>query len=64
MNESRLWGGLGVLLAVAGLAVIVPEFVAGLSHGGLTEPTVLYGLAVAVAVVLTLLVLLPGMIRG
>ncbi|MFC6724038.1 hypothetical protein ACFQE1_06545 [Halobium palmae] len=63
MDESRLWGGVGVLLAVLGFAVIAPELFEMLGHG-LLEPTVLYGIGVAAVAVLTLLALVPSVIRG
>lgn len=63
MDESQLWGGIGVLLAVVGFVVIAPELLGTLQHG-LLEPTVLYGIGVAVVAVLTLLALVPGVIRG
>ena len=49
MNESQLWGGAGVLLALLGTVVIVldSEFSEALGHGGLGEPIVLYGIGVA-----------------
>lgn len=62
MNESVIWGGLGVLLAIAGLGIIAPELLAELQHGGFGSPMVLYGIGVAAAVVLTILIVLPSVV--
>ena len=63
MNESRIWGGLGIVLAVAGLAVIVLDqaFLAALSEGHYSEPIVFYVVGVALAAVVTLVIIAPNM---
>jgi hypothetical protein len=63
MDESRLWGTLGILLALAGLVVIAldHEFLAALSEGHLGDPIVLYVVGVAVAAVVTLVLIAPNM---
>jgi len=66
MNESQLWGGAGVLLALLGTVVIVldSEFSEALGHGGLGEPIVLYGIGVAVAALVTLFIVGPSVASG
>ncbi|WP_101296619.1 hypothetical protein [Halegenticoccus soli] len=64
MDEAHIWGIIGVLLAVGGLAVIAPEFIAELQHSGVGEPIVLYGVGVVVAVALTALIILPSLVTG
>ena len=68
MDESRLWGALGVVLAVAGLVVIAPEVMHAL--GGGTEDglganlLVGYGAGVALAALLATLVIIPTIARS
>lgn len=64
MNESLVWGGLGVLLAIGGLGIIIPEFLHELQTHGIGSPFVLYGIAVVAAVALTLLIVVPSVISG
>jgi hypothetical protein len=67
MDESRMWGGLGVLLAVVGLVVIAPELthlVSGETHGLGTVMLAVYGTGVVVAVVVTALVIVPNLRGG
>ncbi|WP_129115201.1 hypothetical protein [Halegenticoccus tardaugens] len=64
MDEARIWGIIGILLAIGGLVVIGPEFVAELQHSGVTEPIVLYGIGVAVAVALTVFIILPSLVSS
>jgi hypothetical protein len=66
MDESRIWGSLGVLLAVAGLAVIVldNEFLTALSEGHVGEPIVFYVVGVALAVLVTIVIIAPSMTAG
>ena len=63
MEESRIWGTLGVLLALAGLVVIAldNEFLTALTEGHLGEPIVFYVVGVALATVVTLAVIVPNM---
>jgi hypothetical protein len=63
MEESRIWGTIGILLAVAGLAVIAldQEFLTALSEGHVGEPIVFYVVGVAVAVLVTVLIIAPNM---
>ncbi|WP_372911907.1 hypothetical protein [Salinigranum sp.] len=66
MDESRIWGSLGVLLAVAGLAVIAldNEFLTALSEGHVGEPIVFYVVGVALAVLVTIVIIAPSMTAG
>jgi len=66
MNETQLWGGLGVIVALIGAAVIVldSEFTEALGHGGIGEPMVLYGIGVAIAALVTVLVVGPSVVSG
>jgi hypothetical protein len=62
MDEGRIWGTLGIVLALAGAVIIaldsdLPE---ALSHGN-TDPLVLYAGAVAVAALVTVAVIAPNM---
>jgi hypothetical protein len=63
MDESRVWGSIGVLLAVAGLAVIAldHEFLTALSEGHVGEPIVFYVVGVALAVLVTVVIIAPSM---
>jgi hypothetical protein len=60
MDESVIWGGIGLLLAIGGLGIIAPEVLHELQLHGAGSPVVLYGLGVAAAVALTVLVILPS----
>lgn len=61
MNEYLTWGGAGILLAVAGTVLIASEIQHGLSAG---DPfVVVYGLAVVVATLITILTIAPSL-RG
>lgn len=66
MDESTLWGSLGVLIAIAGVGIIVTdhEFVEALNQGGFATPIVWYGIAVAAAALLTAVVILPSIALG
>lgn len=64
MNESAVWGGLGVLLAIGGLGIIAPEFLHELQTHGAGSPIALYGIGVIVAVVLTILIVVPSMVSS
>jgi hypothetical protein len=66
MDESRIWGTLGILVALAGLVVIAldHEFLTALGEGHVGEPIVFYVVGVAAATVVTLLVIGPSMIAG
>ncbi len=66
MDESTLWGSLGVLIAIAGAAIMAQdhEFVEALSHGGFASPIVWYGVAVGVAALVTAVVIVPSMALG
>lgn len=61
---ARLWGALGILVAVLGVVVIAPDVMTGIAEHGVGSPEVLYGIGVAAAAVITLLIVLPSMIRG
>ena len=63
MEESRIWGTLGILLAIAGLAVIAldHEFLSALSEGHFSEPIVFYVVGVGVAVLVTIAIIAPSM---
>ena len=60
MDEARLWGGLGILLALVGLAVIAPDVLGAAAESGLASPMVLYGIGVVVAAVVTVVVIGPS----
>ena len=66
MDESRIWGSLGVLLAVVGLAVIAldNEFLTALSEGHVGEPIVFDVVGVALAVLVTIVIIAPSMTAG
>lgn len=58
MNEYLTWGGAGILLAVAGAAIIASEIQAGLATGDTL--IVAYGAAVIVAMIVTILIVAPS----
>jgi hypothetical protein len=65
MEDGRLWGALGVLMAVVGLVVIGPEVLAVVTESG-DDPvgTLLfgiYGAGVIIAVLVTLVVIGPNL---
>jgi hypothetical protein len=66
MASGRLWGLLGVVLALVGLVVIAPELLAAVGEGlhG-TEGLLLglYGAGVVLAVVVTILIIGPNVVR-
>lgn len=62
MDESLIWGGLGVLLAIGGVAIFVPEFRHAIEEGGLGNPIAIYGVLAAVAMVVTIAVVLPSLV--
>jgi len=67
MDESRLWGGLGVVLAVVGLAIFAPELAhlaSGETHGFETVMLGLYSAGVVLAAVVTALVIVPNLRGG
>ncbi|KTG09963.1 hypothetical protein AUR64_10125 [Haloprofundus marisrubri] len=68
MDESRLWGGIGILIGLAGIAIILfypdSEFLTMIAEGHITEFTVLYGLGVILAVLFTMLIIGPSMLRS
>jgi hypothetical protein len=66
MDESRLWGTVGVLLALAGVGIIAQDhhLTQALTHGSIGEPIVLYGVGVAFAAVVTALVVGSSMLFG
>ena len=63
MDESTLWGTLGILLALVGLAVMLIDaaFLSALAEGNVGEPIVLYVVGVAAAALITLAVVGPNM---
>jgi drug/metabolite transporter (DMT)-like permease len=63
MDESRIWGTLGIVLALAGLVVIALDsnFLTALSEGHFGEPIVFYVVGVAVATLVTLVIIAPNM---
>lgn len=63
MDESRLWGGIGILLALVGVALVWHDIVLIFEHG-FQDPAALYGLGVAVAAVVTALIIGPNLVRG
>jgi drug/metabolite transporter (DMT)-like permease len=62
MDESRIWGLLGILLALGGLAVIALDqaFLSALSEGHYSDPIVFYVVGVALAAVVTLVIIAPN----
>jgi hypothetical protein len=66
MDESRIWGTLGILLALVGLVVIAldHEFLTALGEGHVGEPIVFYVVGVVAATVVTLAVIGPSMVAG
>ena len=66
MDESTLWGSIGVLIALAGVGIIATdhEFVEALNQGGFAAPIVWYGVAVVVAAILATVVILPSIALG
>ncbi|WP_224447218.1 hypothetical protein [Haloprofundus salilacus] len=68
MDESRLWGGIGILIALGGIAIVLfypdSEFLSQLAGGHVTELTFLYGVGVILAVLFTALVIGPSMLRS
>jgi hypothetical protein len=64
MEDGRLWGVLGILLAVVGLVVLAPEMlhVFGSGEGGTGAILFgVYGIGVVVAVVVTIVVIGPDL---
>lgn len=63
MEESRIWGSLGIVLALVGLAVIAldSEFLTALSEGHVGEPIVFYVVGVAIAALVTVIIIAPSM---
>ncbi len=60
MNEYLTWGGAGILLAVAGTAIIASEIQYGLTTG---QPMyVAYGVAVVLATLITIAIIAPSFI--
>ncbi|WP_224332228.1 hypothetical protein [Haloprofundus halobius] len=66
MDESRLWGGIGILIALGGIGVMATdgEFVDHLMSGSVGEPLVLYGIGVILAGLFTMLIIGPSMLRS
>ena len=66
MDESTLWGSIGVLLAFVGVGILLTDhaFVQGIVQGGYTLPIVWYGVAVAAAALLAAVVILPSIAFG
>jgi hypothetical protein len=66
MEESRIWGTLGIGLALVGLIVIAldAEFLHALGEGHVGEPIVFYVVGVLAVTVVTLLVIGPSTIGG
>ncbi|WP_224269610.1 hypothetical protein [Haloprofundus salinisoli] len=68
MDESRLWGGIGILIGLAGIAIVLfypdSEFLSMLTEGHFTEFTFLYGVGVILAVLFTALIIGPSMLRS
>ncbi|MGM0592321.1 MAG: hypothetical protein ACQETI_11975 [Halobacteriota archaeon] len=64
MEESRIWAALGIALALLGLVVIAPEVLTAVQEHGAGEPIVLYGIAVVVAVITTIIVAGPSVVSS
>jgi drug/metabolite transporter (DMT)-like permease len=63
MNESRIWGSLGIALALVGLVVIALDnaFLTALSEGHFADPIVFYVVGVALAAIVTLVIIAPNL---
>jgi len=58
MNEYITWGGAGIVLALAGAALIASEIIHGIEAG---EPLmVIYGAGVVIAALTTILIVAPS----
>ena len=66
MDESTLWGSIGVLIAIVGVGIIATdhEFVEALNQVGFASPLVWYGVAVGAAALLAAVVILPSIALG
>ena len=66
MDDSTLWGSVGVLLALVGVGIMAidAEFTHALSTGGFEEPVVWYGVAVAAAAFVTFVIIVPSLVTG
>lgn len=66
MDESRLWGGIGVGIALLGLVLLAfdPHFVEVATRLDFSSGMFLYGVGVIVAVLLTMAIILPTLFRG
>lgn len=53
MVESRVWGIIGIVLVLAGAVIIAPDLLGSITEGNVLR--LLYGVAVMVATVVTLL---------
>lgn len=58
MVDTRVWGVIGILLALVGAAIIVPELQHGIAVGN--TYVMAYGIAAVAAAVITLLVVGSG----
>ena len=63
MDEGRIWGGLGILLALVGVGIIAldHEFTEALLGGGV-ELIVLYGAGVVLAALVTIAIIGPSVV--
>ena len=66
MDESTLWGSVGVLLALGGVGIMAvdEEFTHALTTGGFAEPVVWYGVSVAVAAAVATVIIVPSLVLG
>lgn len=60
MVDTRVWGAIGILLTLAGAAIIVPELLHSIAEGHTYVAA--YGIATLVAAVVTLLVVGRGVV--
>ena len=62
MVESRVWGIIGILLVLVGAVIIAPNLLESIAEGDVLR--LLYGVAVVVATVVTLLTVGRGVASG
>ncbi len=63
MDETRIWGGIGVLLSLAGAVIIFldKDFMDALQTMDTNSLILYYGIGVCIAFLLTAIVMVPNM---
>lgn len=65
MEESRIWGLLGLVLAVLAVVIIAPEVLTAAGESGLSAlGLVVYGVGVVAATIVTVVIILPDLLRS